>query len=84
MATAVRIGSIQVSTVTNNAGFFNGQNMQNNWDSHAPTIGSRGGVFGNRNLAITGQSLFTNQNVAGQPLLDQDLKANGSPTIVSL
>ena len=82
MAANIQIGGIQIASATNNTGIFSGQNAQSNWDSHSPIVTARGGIFGNHSLGLTGVAVVHTHNLFGQPILDQDVKLNGSPMYI--
>ncbi len=82
MSASVSIGMIQIGSATNQVGIFSGQNMQNNWDSHAPTISATGDTSGNYNVTICQYAMLWNQSALGQATFDQDAKLNGSPLAI--
>ncbi|MCL6547740.1 MAG: hypothetical protein K6T30_02395 [Alicyclobacillus sp.] len=82
MSAIVEIGSIWVGGASNCAGLFNGQNMQNNWDSHAPNISAAGVMMGGGSAYVSWLTGLWVRSVIGQPLADQDWKLNGSPLLV--
>ncbi|MBX5437291.1 MAG: hypothetical protein IRZ33_08740 [Alicyclobacillaceae bacterium] len=78
MSAFVEIGQIWIGGASNGAGLFNGQNMQNDWDSHAPHISAGGVLMGGACVFqswLTGLWMWT---LVGQPLVDQDWKMNGA------
>jgi hypothetical protein len=82
MSANVQIGRILIGGASHCVGVFNGQNMQNDWDSHSPTISSFAGIYGNHSLALFQQCSMYNAAVIGQPTLDQDTKTNQSPMYI--
>lgn len=78
MSASVSIGFIQIGSASNQIGVFSGQNMQNNWDSHAPNSSSVGSVSGNHCLTICQYAVLWNRSEMGQAIFDQDIKLNGS------
>lgn len=79
MAALVSIGTISIAGSSNCTGIFNGQNMQNNWDSHAPAMTALGGMMGNWDVKTAYVCRLESQSLLGQPTYDQDIKANASP-----
>lgn len=79
MSSYVAIGRVIIGGASHCTGLFSGQNMQNNWDSHAPSIGSLGAILGNYCLQSAGLSAVSVSAAIGQPIIDADVKANGSP-----
>lgn len=81
MASVVNLGAIQLGSATNNIGFFNGQNIQNAWDSHSPNLSNMGTLMGSFSVEFTCVALFSNIMPIGQPIIDSDIKNNASPSI---
>jgi len=79
MAAQIQIGNIRIGAAANCVGLFNGQNMQDNWDSHAPNISASGGITGDGGYMTTYSTTLWNKMLVGQPLLDADYKSNASP-----
>ncbi len=74
----VSLESIQIGSFSQNSGVFSGQNIQNSWDSHTPTIASFGitmGDFCTGHCEIAG---LWSQSYSGQAIYDSDSKGNGS------
>lgn len=84
MAAMVSIGTIAIGGSSNCTGIFSGQNMQNNWDSHAPNISSLGTMMGTWNYTNVYLARLDNQSVFNQPIYDQDSKTNASPMWMGL
>jgi hypothetical protein len=82
MPANVQIGYIVIGSAANAVGVFNGQNMQNDWDSHSPSTATIGMTMGNHSLVVSQFAYMWNMNKVGQPLFDQDTKANGSPMLI--
>lgn len=76
MSAMVNIGQVTVGSAANATGVFNGHNMQNDWDSHAPNISSTGGIMGNWSVESSHYALIWNTNNVGQPIADNDYKMN--------
>jgi len=72
----VELGNIVMGGVSNNAGIFTGQNIQNSWDSHSPSATSFGFLMGDYNRAYCGYTMLYNNSVQGQPTIDNDYKGN--------
>lgn len=82
MGAVVNVGSIFIGSTANATGIFNGQNMQNDWDSHSSNMSTLGTMSGNRSIQASLYTVLWSTAVIGQPVLDQDIKANGSPLII--
>jgi hypothetical protein len=78
MSANVSIGFIQIGSAANAVGVFNGQNMQNNWDSHTPTLATIGGAFGNHDYMACQYATLSNRSELGQATFDNDTKLNGA------
>jgi len=78
----VQLGSIQSASWSDNVGVFSGQNIQNAWDSHAPSASSFGSMMGDFNYASCYLSLMYNRSVYGQPTYDADVKGNLSTLVI--
>lgn len=80
MAAFVSIGAFQVSTMANDTGFFYGQNVQNAWDSHSPVQMGAGFIMGNYDMNnVAGTFAYSPSGIL-QPIADQDVKDNFSPS----
>lgn len=82
MAAFIDIGPIKVGGTANSTGIFNGQNIEDNWDSHAPTITVFGGPYGNHTTQYAILVRASVNAVLGQPIFDDDIKANDSPVVM--
>ena len=82
MTATISIGRIIVGSATNCVGVFNGQNMQNDWDSHAPVTTCIGALTGNHSQSHSVLAYVWTHSVIGQATLDQDWKCNGSPMLI--
>ncbi|MCI0182935.1 MAG: hypothetical protein OWR52_08300 [Acidibacillus sp.] len=80
MAAFVSVGAFQISSMTNDVGFFYGQNVQNAWDSHSPLQIGAGYVMGNYDFNGTTAILSYTPSVILQPIADTDVKDNFSPS----
>ncbi len=79
MAAIITVGGIQFGGSTNQVGVFNGQNMQNGWDSNSPNTSVLGSLLGQFSLEFVFAAPFYNIQPGGQPVFDNDLKNNASP-----
>lgn len=79
MSAIVNVGPIVIGGASNGVGVFNGQNMQNDWDSHAPNISTLGPMMGNSSAQWSMYAALWINTAVGQPTFDQDFKANNSP-----
>jgi len=82
MSAMVSIGWVNVGAATNGTGVFNGQNMQNDWDSHAPSISSSGDIAGNWGRYFSVYTILWNINEIGQPIVDSDTKMNNNRILI--
>lgn len=80
MAAFVSVGAFSISSMTNDVGFFYGQNVQNAWDSHSPIQMGAGFVMGNWCMNATSAILSYTPSVILQPIADQDVKDDFSPS----
>ncbi|PWI58962.1 hypothetical protein [Sulfoacidibacillus thermotolerans] len=80
MAAFVSVGAFQISSMTNDVGFFYGQNVQNAWDSHSPLQMAAGYVMGNYDLNGVAAVWSYTPAVVLQPIADSDVKDNFSPS----
>ncbi|KYP80862.1 hypothetical protein [Ferroacidibacillus organovorans] len=80
MAAFVSVGAFQVASVANDVGFFYGQNVQNAWDSHAPLQMGAGFTMGNYDLMNNAGIVSNTPAAVLQPINDQDVKDNFSPS----
>lgn len=80
MAAFVSVGAFSIATMTNDVGFFYGQNVQNAWDSHAPVQMGAGFAMGNWSVNGTAGTLSFSPSGVLQPINDQDVKDNFSPS----
>jgi len=72
----VNLQTIQTGACSSNVGIFSGQNIQDSWDSHSPTIVSFGFVMGDYCVSTSGLSLLWTDSVNGQAIFDNDVKQN--------
>lgn len=79
MSAIVNLGGIQFGGSTNQIGVYNGQNMQNAWDSNSPSMSVGGPLEGMCSTKIIGTAVLYNYSIAGQALFDSDIKNNASP-----
>ncbi len=79
MAAVVNIGGLQFGGSSNQVGVYNGQNMQNAWDSNSPSTSATGTLNGMGSTKIVGAAVLYNYALAGQALIDSDIKNNASP-----
>ncbi|MCL6445425.1 MAG: hypothetical protein K6T83_18530 [Alicyclobacillus sp.] len=74
----VELDRLESGGWSNNNGVFSGQNIQNSWDSHAPTVASFGTFLGDWDHGIVGINWLSIRSYYSQPVFDQDIKANAS------
>jgi hypothetical protein len=79
MAAVVNLGGIQFGGSSNQVGVYNGQNMQNGWDSNSPNASVLGPLMGQWSFQWAGAAPFLNVMPGGQPTFDNDIKNNASP-----
>lgn len=79
MPAFVSIAGIVFGGASNQVGAFNGQNIQNAWDSHAPNISAAGSSLGQYTVKHVANAILYNNMLIGQPTMDADWKDNGSP-----
>jgi len=82
MAAIVNLGGVSFGGATNQVGVFNGQNMQNAWDSNAGNISVTGTLMGQFSAQYSVISNMNNWMGLGEPIIDNDIKNNGTPMIV--
>jgi hypothetical protein len=82
MSATVQIGRILIGGAANCVGVFNGQNMQNDWDSHAPNLSAFAGIHGDHCMALFQHCTLYNSTAIGQPTFDADTKMNQSPMYI--
>ncbi|MCY0876735.1 MAG: hypothetical protein OWT28_10780 [Firmicutes bacterium] len=80
MAAFVSVGALSISSMTNDVGFFYGQNVQNAWDSHSPIQMGAGFVMGNWCMNATSAIFSYTPSVILQPIADSDVKDDFSPS----
>lgn len=81
MAAIVNLGGVNFGGSSNQVGVFNGQNMQNAWDANASNISSMGTLMGQFSVQYAWVTNVNTWMVSGQPILDNDIKNNGTPMI---
>ncbi len=81
MAAFVTVGGVQFGGSSNQVGVFNGQNMQNGWDSNASNTSLLGTLMGQFSVGFALVAPFINVQPGGQPIFDNDLKNNASPLV---
>ena len=74
----VQLGTIQSGGWAGNVGVFTGQNIQNSWDSHAPSVAAVGTLAGDFDHSSCYFSLVYHRTWFGQPVFDADVKGNRS------
>ena len=72
----VQLGSLSSGGWADNVGTFFGQNIQNGWDSHAPTLTAFGFLMGDFCRASCHSAVLIQASQVGQPTYDADVKAN--------
>jgi len=82
VAAFVNVGAVQFGGSSNQVSVFNGQNMQNAWDSHSPNVSTTGTAMGQLDMQNTGVAFLNNIMGIGQPIVDPDFKNNGAPMVV--
>ncbi|MCY0876734.1 MAG: hypothetical protein OWT28_10775 [Firmicutes bacterium] len=82
MASWVNVGQIYTSAMTNAAGQFFGQNVQNGWDSHAPTLIGAGFNMGDFAWMHTSRVAVVTKAQTLMPVFDPDQKYLYSPTVI--
>jgi hypothetical protein len=81
MAAVVNLGGVQFGGSSNGVGVYNGQNMQNAWDTNSPNTSNLGTIMGQFSLQVNFVALMNNNMPIGQPILDNDFKTNGTPMV---
>lgn len=81
MAAVVNLGAVQFGGSSNQVGVFNGQNMQNAWDSNSPNLSATGTLMGQFSAQWSVAAVVNAFMPVGQPVFDNDLKDNGSPQL---
>jgi hypothetical protein len=78
MSAKISIGFIRIASATNAVGVFTGQNMQSDWDSHAPFLAAMGGILGSNDFICCQYATIQNQSELGQAVIDKDAKQNNA------
>ncbi len=81
MAAFVTVGGVQFGGSTSQVGVYNGQNMQNGWDSNSPNTSSLGTLLGQFSVEYAISAPLYNFQPGGQPIFDNDIKHNISPSM---
>lgn len=83
MAAICNTGGVIFGGSSNQVGVFDGQNMQNGWDSHSPNLSVLGTVMGQFDYQVVPITQLNNAMGVGQPIIVQNVKNNGSPVVES-
>ena len=82
MTASIHIGTLKSGGLSNTTGIFSGQNLQNDWDAHSQAITSLGTMMGRGNVQGALWAALWWNAVVGQPVLDEDIKANGGIVVM--
>lgn len=80
VAAFVSVGAFSIAAMTNDVGFFYGQNVQNAWDSHSPLQFGAGYTMGNWSVNMPMATMTVTPSVIMQPIIDSDVKDDFSPS----
>lgn len=81
LAAVVNLGGVQFGGSSNQVGVYNGQNMQNGWDSNSPNMSVFGAAMGQLCLQGAWLAPFYAFTPGSQTIFDNDLKDNASPLL---
>lgn len=82
MTAIIHIGTLRSGGLSNTTGIFSGQNLQNDWDSHSQSINSLGTMMGRYNVQGALWAALWWNTAVGQPVVDEDIKANGGTVVM--
>jgi hypothetical protein len=81
MAVFINFGVIVVNNLTNNAGIFFGENVQQGWISPAKTNYGLN-IFGNGNLTVSNINITSDPDFVDTPTCNTNLNAPAAPVIL--
>jgi translation initiation factor RLI1 len=81
MAVFINFGVIVVNNLTNNAGIFFGENVQQGWVSPAKT-NQAVNIFGNGNLTVSNININSDPDLVDTPTYFTDLNVPTAPVIL--
>jgi translation initiation factor RLI1 len=83
MAVFINFGVIVVNNLTNNAGIFFGENVQQGWVSPAKT-NQAVNIFGNGNLTVSNININSDPDLVDTPTYFTDLNVPTAPVILKV
>lgn len=84
MAVFIGFGGIKIAAISNNAGVWFGQNIQNGWDSHSVTKLANAFAMGDFNFMPSMINLYLDPDIIDSPIFDPDLKGNANLNLQGL